>query len=102
MKKYEMIKIQEHEELKERAADWFHAKWQILKEAYIESMEECLLNTQAVPQWYIAMKNDEIIGGLGVIENDFHDRKEFKRLKQVYIGDFLSYNRLRQIYRVCL
>ncbi len=45
MKKYEMIKIQEHEELKERAADWFHAKWQILKEAYIESMEECLLNT---------------------------------------------------------
>lgn len=76
MKKYEIIKIQEHEELKERAADWFHAKWHIPKEAYLESMEECLINTSAVPQWYIVMKNDEIIGGLGVIENDFHDRKD--------------------------
>lgn len=29
-----------------------------------------------VPQWYVALENDEIVGGLGVIENDFHDRKD--------------------------
>lgn len=76
MNKYEFFKIQEHAELKERAADWFHDKWQIPKEAYIESMEACLMNTSAVPQWYIVMNNNDIIAGLGVIENDFHDRKD--------------------------
>lgn len=29
-----------------------------------------------MPQWYIAMEGDRMIGGLGVIENDFHDRKD--------------------------
>ncbi len=28
------------------------------------------------PQWYMAMEDNRIIGGLGVIENDFHDRKD--------------------------
>ena len=30
----------------------------------------------AIPQWYIAVEGDTIVGGLGVIENDFHDRKD--------------------------
>lgn len=47
-----------------------------LLEAYTESMEECLLNRNSVPQWYVAMEDDRIIGGLGTIENDFHDRKD--------------------------
>lgn len=29
-----------------------------------------------VPQWYLAVNGSEIIGGMGVIENDFHDRKD--------------------------
>lgn len=29
-----------------------------------------------VPQWYVALVNGRIIGGLGVIENDFHNRKD--------------------------
>lgn len=30
----------------------------------------------AVPQWYVVVQGDKIIAGLGVIENDFHDRKD--------------------------
>ena len=26
--------------------------------------------------WYVAMDADRIVGGLGVIDNDFHDRKD--------------------------
>ena len=26
--------------------------------------------------WYLCLDNDKIIGGMGVIENDFHDRKD--------------------------
>ena len=31
---------------------------------------------QAVPQWYITLENGKITGGIGVIENDYHDRKD--------------------------
>lgn len=57
------------------AAAWFHKKWGIPEEAYRESMEESL-SGNAVPQWYVALEGERIIGGLGVIENDFHDRKD--------------------------
>ena len=30
----------------------------------------------AVPQWYVVLEGDNIIGGCGVIENDFHNRKD--------------------------
>lgn len=74
--KYTIKKICEHGDLKEMAANWFHSKWGVPMEAYLESMEQCIKGKDAVPQWYIAMDNGKIIGGLGVIENDFHDRKD--------------------------
>ena len=73
---YEMIRLVDRPDLKERAAQWFHEKWGIPLEAYRESMEECLTQKSAVPQWYLAMEDGQILGGLGVIENDFHDRKD--------------------------
>ncbi len=74
--KYTIKKICEYDDLKEMAANWFHSKWGVSMEAYLESMEQCIKGKDAVPQWYIAMDNGKIIGGLGVIENDFHDRKD--------------------------
>lgn len=73
---YKIIRLIDRPEIKEEAAKWFHEKWGIPLEAYTESMEECLLNRNSVPQWYVAMEDDRIIGGLGAIENDFHDRKD--------------------------
>lgn len=73
---YTIKKIQEHKELLEPSAHWFHEKWSIPETAYLESMEECLENTSPVPQWYVVLDGREIIAGLGVIENDFHDRKD--------------------------
>ena len=72
----EILKIREHRELAERAAKWFHAKWSIPVEAYQESIAACLRGDKVIPQWYVALEQDEIIGGLGVIENDFHDRTD--------------------------
>ena len=73
---YEILKIQEHPALVERAAAWFHEKWGIPEEAYHESMADCLKASGPVPQWFVARDGERIIGGLGVIENDFHDRKD--------------------------
>lgn len=75
---WQIIRIQENPQWKERAAQWFHQKWGIPLEAYRQSMEECLRPVPGhfVPQWYLAVEGEKIIGGLGVIENDFHDRKD--------------------------
>lgn len=73
---YEIVKLIDKPQIKKAAAQWFHEKWGIPLEAYAESMEECLTKKNPVPQWYIAMEKDRIIGGLGVIENDFHNRKD--------------------------
>ena len=52
MKEYTYITLRQKPELKEAAAAWFHDKWEVSQEA------------------------GRIVGGLGVIENDFHDRKD--------------------------
>lgn len=71
----DILKIREHPELIPAAAEWFHRKWGIPAEAYLNSMGGCAAGA-AVPQWYAAIDRGEIIGGLGVIENDFHNRKD--------------------------
>lgn len=72
----EFLKIRDHREIVRRAAPWFHDKWGVPAEAYAESMAACLENQAGVPQWYVVVENGQIIGGAGVIENDFHDRKD--------------------------
>ncbi len=72
---YEIIRLIDKPEIKEQAAQWFHEKWGIPMKAYKESMDDCLTRRKSVPQWYVAMEKNRIIGGLGVIENDFHNRK---------------------------
>lgn len=57
-------------------ARWFQEKWEIPLEEYLTSIDESIKGTVAVPQWYIVMEGKQIIAGAGVIENDFHDRKD--------------------------
>ena len=73
---YEIIKLRDRPSLLGSAARWFHEKWGIDEAAYRESMEECLVGEGPVPQWYVCWEGGAIVGGLGVIENDFHDRKD--------------------------
>lgn len=73
---YPMIRLADRPALRISAADWFHEKWGVPLEAYLESIDECLACKTAVPQWYVVLHQDAIIAGIGVIENDFHDRKD--------------------------
>ena len=73
---YRIIRLVDQPEMKQTMAQWFHEKWGAPLQAYLDSMNECLKGEAAVPQWYVAMENDRIIGGMGVIENDFHDRPD--------------------------
>lgn len=73
---YKIIRLTDRPEFLQAAAQWFHEKWDIPLAAYLESMQECLTGKYPVPQWYLALDQEKIIGGLGVIENDFHNRKD--------------------------
>ena len=78
MNGYLILRLREHPAWADRAAAWFHEKWSVPLEAYQESIRDCIGAREAVPQWYLVLEGSRIVGGLGVIENDFHDRKEYK------------------------
>ena len=59
----------------EQAARWFHSKWRVPEEAYLACMS-AYLNRETEYGWYLCLCGAQIVGGMGVIENDFHDRKD--------------------------
>ena len=75
MEKYSYIRLDERPELKNTAAAWFHSKWGVPEAAYLECME-AFLSGETEYGWYLCLDGGKIIGGMGVIENDFHDRKD--------------------------
>ena len=75
MKNYQYITLRQMPELMDTAASWFNSKWGVPKEAYLECMQ-AYLNNETELGWYLCLAGHKIIGGMGVIENDFHDRKD--------------------------
>lgn len=71
----EIISLRERPALLERAATWFHEKWGVPRDAYLDAMRP-FLSGESDYGWYLCLDGDRIAGGLGVIENDFHDRKD--------------------------
>ena len=75
MEKYQYITLREKPELMDKAAAWFNSKWGVPKEAYLECMTS-YLKQETELGWFLCLDGDQIVGGLGVIENDFHDRPD--------------------------
>ena len=75
MREYRYITLREDPELKKEASRWFHSKWGVPEEAYLECMEN-FLDQKTEYGWYLCLDGEKIVAGLGVIENDFHDRKD--------------------------
>lgn len=75
MENHTYIKLRERPELKQAAAEWFHSKWNVPTEAYLDCMD-AYLSGETEYGWYLCLDGDKIVGGMGVIENDFHDRKD--------------------------
>ncbi len=72
---YQYISLRENPDLISVAAEWFHAKWKVPTEAYLACMS-AYLKGETEYGWYLCLNKETIVGGLGVIENDFHDRKD--------------------------
>lgn len=77
MREYTYVTLRQKPELKEVAAAWFHDKWKVPQEAYLECIKAYLSN-ETEYGWYLCLDDGHIIGGLGIIENDFHERKDLR------------------------
>jgi len=75
MTEFKFITLREKPELMDSAASWFHSKWGVPKEAYLECME-AYLRRETELGWFLCLDDGKIAGGLGVIENDFHNRPD--------------------------
>ena len=75
MNKYTYISLRKNPQLMDRAAAWFHSKWGVPTEAYLECMK-AYLQQETELGWFLCLDGEKIVGGLGVIENDFHDRPD--------------------------
>lgn len=74
-KEYCIVDLKDREDLKEEVSKWFHDKWGMPTEAYLKCIES-YINKETEHGWYVCLDENKIIAGLGVIENDFHDRKD--------------------------
>ena len=72
---YQYITLREKPGVILAAAEWFSSKWRVLTEAYIACMND-YLQCKTGLGWYLCLDGETIIGGLGVVENDFHDRPD--------------------------
>ena len=75
MKELTYITLREQPALMDTAAQWFNSNWGVPKEAYLECMQ-AYLSGETELGWYLCLDGEKIVGGMGVIENDFHDRKD--------------------------
>lgn len=72
---YEIVNLKNKKEIIDTAATWFSSKWNIPKEEYLNSINASINSNAPYPSWYIVLSNNKIIGGIGVIQNDFHEKK---------------------------
>lgn len=75
MESYRFITLRQEPQLMHLAAAWFSAKWRVPEEAYLTCMGD-YLSGRTEYGWYLCLEGESIVGGLGVIQNDFHDRPD--------------------------
>ena len=75
MDKLTYVTLRDRPELENKATEWFHSKWRVPAEAYLECMD-AYLSGKTEFGWYLCLDGERIVGGMGVIENDFHERTD--------------------------
>ena len=73
-----LISVKENPECKDRAIRYFQSKWATEQSmmVYEDCITHCITTSNPLPQWYLLMDEDKIIGCAGLITNDFISRMD--------------------------
>lgn len=84
-----IVSIRKSPKYVDRAIQYFQSTWKsILPEIYQDCITNCIDAKQALPQWYLLINNDSIIGCAGLITNDFISRMDlYPWVCAVYIDE---------------
>lgn len=70
-----IVSLRERPELAAAAAAWFHEKWGVPEDAYLKCITD-YVEGKTEYGWFLCLDGEHIVGGLGMIENDFHERRD--------------------------
>ncbi|SET42734.1 Acetyltransferase (GNAT) family protein [Natronincola peptidivorans] len=73
-----VISVKKHPEYKDRAIKYLQSKWanKNSMKVYDDCITNCITTSNSLPQWYLLIDNDKIIGCAGLITNDFISRMD--------------------------
>lgn len=74
----DMISVRQAPELAQRAIAYFQRHWATAETLmmYEDAINRSIGAANPLPQWYLLMENDQILGCAGLITNDFISRGE--------------------------
>jgi len=58
---YQYVQLREKPEWMHQAARWFHSKWGVPEQAYLECMK-AYLDQETEYGWYLCLQGEQIIG----------------------------------------
>lgn len=78
MNKFQIISVREHPELADDIISFFQRHWasEASMMVYEDCIRSCLSSESPLPQWYVMLLGSRIVGGAGLISNDFISRMD--------------------------
>jgi GNAT superfamily N-acetyltransferase len=73
-----IISVRENPEYKDKTIKYLQSKWANEKSVmvYEDCITHCISSPNSLPQWYLLMEDEKIIGCAGLITNDFISRMD--------------------------
>lgn len=84
-----IISIRQNPEYLNRGIAYFQSRWKnVWPIIYEDCITHAISSTHPLPQWYLLLKDGNIIGGAGLITNDFISRMDlYPWLCALYIDE---------------
>ncbi len=91
-----IISVKESPEYTEKAIKYISSKWDVDEKIYRDCISHCIDTPNPLPQWYILVNENQIIGCAGLVTNDFISRMDLYPwlcalfIEEEYRGNFYS------------